>query len=255
MSRRRGKVKYHVNPFSGMPSICRAKKGNCPYGGASGDDYHYDTFQEAQAASQEYMKKNYELLPGHEAYDDEIEEMIVENDDFDYSSLPKEDLIELLETTHDEELLMSVITRHSELSDDWDNLKAVYNNPNLPRNFVERVAKMPNEYTKETQRFMAHSPSMTHDDLMTFIDNAVDADALIIAHRNPNIDLDWMLEQIGDDVENMSNPPIIGFLDNPKLPQKLNEEYHIKVLMNEIEYPSRRDEIPFAKYEYGKVHK
>lgn len=248
------KVKYHVNPFTGVPSICRAKKGNCPYGGASGYDYHYDTFQEAQAAAQEYMESNYGLLPVEEGFDAEIEEDPILDAEA-LARLPKASRIQLLEHTNNEDFLMSVIERSNDASDDWDNLKAVYNNPNLPRDFVERVAKMPNEYTKETQRFMAHSPSMTHEDLMSFIDNTADADALIIAYRNPNIDEEWMMSQIDGDVTRLTEPPLIGFLDNPNLPENVKAEFYLKVVKAEIKYPDRRDDVEFAKLVKGEVQK
>lgn len=40
-------TKYHING-KGVPSICRAEKGNCPFGG---QDSHYDSETEAQKAA------------------------------------------------------------------------------------------------------------------------------------------------------------------------------------------------------------
>lgn len=40
-------TKYHING-KGVPSICRAEKGNCPFGG---QDSHYDSEAEAQKAA------------------------------------------------------------------------------------------------------------------------------------------------------------------------------------------------------------
>ena len=40
----------HVNPETGKTGKCRAHKEPCPFGGESGTDNHYDTFEEARAA-------------------------------------------------------------------------------------------------------------------------------------------------------------------------------------------------------------
>ncbi len=40
-------TKYHINPDSGKPNICKAQEGNCPYGG---EDRHYATREEARGA-------------------------------------------------------------------------------------------------------------------------------------------------------------------------------------------------------------
>lgn len=44
-----GKVKYHIK-LNGLPGICDASEGNCPYGG---NDQHFDTYEEAYAVSQQ----------------------------------------------------------------------------------------------------------------------------------------------------------------------------------------------------------
>lgn len=55
--------KYHVSTLTGLPGVCRAKEGNCPYGGKSGRENHYDTFSEAQRAAQEMSKNKHGILP------------------------------------------------------------------------------------------------------------------------------------------------------------------------------------------------
>lgn len=52
-------TKYHNGPNG--PGICRAKKGNCPFGG---DEAHYDSLSEATKAHQEDCEKKYGILPG-----------------------------------------------------------------------------------------------------------------------------------------------------------------------------------------------
>lgn len=40
-------ARFHIRPKTGDPGLCRAKPGNCPYGG---EDAHYTTADEARAA-------------------------------------------------------------------------------------------------------------------------------------------------------------------------------------------------------------
>lgn len=53
-------VKYHINS-KGTPAPCKAKKGNCPFGG---DDVHYDNLKDARAAATEMLENSHSILPG-----------------------------------------------------------------------------------------------------------------------------------------------------------------------------------------------
>lgn len=55
-------TKFHINA-KGVPAPCRAAKGNCPYGGASGVENHYDSMEEAQVAADKQLKEKYGVLP------------------------------------------------------------------------------------------------------------------------------------------------------------------------------------------------
>lgn len=50
---------YHISPATGNPNICRAKDGNCPYGGASD---HFETKDEARQAYEQKMADTNEDL-------------------------------------------------------------------------------------------------------------------------------------------------------------------------------------------------
>lgn len=59
-------AKIHVNTNSGDVGTCKATKGNCPFGGESGEENHYSTREEAVAASEEFMAKKYnEVYKGY----------------------------------------------------------------------------------------------------------------------------------------------------------------------------------------------
>ena len=54
-------AKYHINPKTGNPGVCRAQEGKCPFGAA---DEHYSSPQEARLA--------YEKLMGQTVLDPEV---------------------------------------------------------------------------------------------------------------------------------------------------------------------------------------
>lgn len=64
--------KFHINKH-GVPAPCRAQKGNCPYGGESGTENHYDSIEEAQSAADHTNKQNHGILPGLQ--EDDYEEV------------------------------------------------------------------------------------------------------------------------------------------------------------------------------------
>jgi len=56
-------TKYHINKH-GVPSVCRATKGNCPLGG---EGEHFSTEEEAQKHADSLNEKEYEFLPTNES--------------------------------------------------------------------------------------------------------------------------------------------------------------------------------------------
>lgn len=53
---------HHVNTNTGEVSVCKAKKGGCPFGGESGTDNHYSTPEEARAGSEKLMESTYATI-------------------------------------------------------------------------------------------------------------------------------------------------------------------------------------------------
>lgn len=57
-------MRYHING-KGVPAICKAKKGNCPFGG---EEQHFDSQEDAQIAVDQAHKTTHGILPGLEMY-------------------------------------------------------------------------------------------------------------------------------------------------------------------------------------------
>lgn len=55
-------AKFHINK-NGVPAPCNAKKGNCPLGGNSGNENHFNTAEEAQIFIDKENEREFELMP------------------------------------------------------------------------------------------------------------------------------------------------------------------------------------------------
>ena len=66
-------AKFHINA-EGVPAICRAKKGNCPFGGV---DSHYNSKEEAQVAADKMNEEKHGLIsmPKSDTYYKLLEQM------------------------------------------------------------------------------------------------------------------------------------------------------------------------------------
>lgn len=73
-------TKFHINS-KGVPARCNAKKGNCPFGGESGNENHFETHKEAYEFSKQLNEEKYGLFPGVDEINIfEIEEEDLENE-------------------------------------------------------------------------------------------------------------------------------------------------------------------------------
>lgn len=58
-------TRYHINK-NGVPSVCKAKPGNCPYGGQDGNENHFSNIEDAQKAADDIHAKEFNLLPNNQ---------------------------------------------------------------------------------------------------------------------------------------------------------------------------------------------
>ena len=54
-------MKFHINKH-GVPSPCRAKKGNCPYGGETGEDYHFENLESAEEYANDLSSRTFRFV-------------------------------------------------------------------------------------------------------------------------------------------------------------------------------------------------
>ena len=206
--------RYHINPKTGMPSVCHAKKGNCPYGGKSGEEGHYISYSMALAESQKAFEKEHRLLPKGPT-SSEIKQY--ENMTSILEFLP-EDNIELKEeirNTTNVDLLMGIIEGKFYVEDGWDKIGVALQNPNLPRDFIDDVLyNNPELYNIETRRRIMLNTSLTHEDIMYVVENESDLYMRSVALKNPGIDPSYVDDFLENRKEDLTELPWYMMTEN-----------------------------------------
>lgn len=64
-------TKFHINKH-GVPAPCKAQKGNCPYGGDTGEENHFNTYEEAESYANEMNEKEYGVIAGIQGHEPKI---------------------------------------------------------------------------------------------------------------------------------------------------------------------------------------
>jgi len=193
--------KYHINPVTGVPTICRAEKGNCPYGGASGEENHFNTYSKAQKESQAIFEETYRRPSSRPVQDTneimrEIEarrrvkgstlEKLLKKDDYE--------ITKFIRYTDDENIVMSVIQGEIYESSSWDFISVALQNPNISKILLnEALFDYPGEFDITTRRWLTLNRSLTHEELVSIIEKeGEDMSVRSIAFKNPNIDKEYV---------------------------------------------------------------
>lgn len=140
-------TKFHINK-KGVPAVCRAKKGNCPFGG---ENEHYNTKEEAEIAAQEKNSKENSLLPGiEESNQSEVYknlESVVSQGNFKY--------VESQMTYHKAEDVYGAYKKVKEIRDRGDIRKTIDNlGKDLLKNqdeYNERINEIQQELYRNTR--------------------------------------------------------------------------------------------------------
>lgn len=208
--------KYHVNPNTGVPGRCRAKEGNCPYGGA---DSHFDTYSEAQQHAQSNLESKHGLLPSSELDKAEsiIEETLTKQEKYKsyFDGMTEKEVCNELRNTKDEDLVMGVINQEL-FTNEKDNsrLFAALENPNISREFIEDVTNNPVDYNYETQRHLMNNKSLTHKDLMTILQKSDDIYTQTLVHRNPGLSRKYVEYMFENHKDKLKTLPFLGVHSN-----------------------------------------
>lgn len=211
------KKTYHINPQTGVPSLCRAEKGNCPYGGQDGKENHFNSYTEAQIYSQKMFEEMYRILPIESVEDprrlmQEIEgrkRFKAEN----AKKLPPPEneykATKELMYTEDENFVMGVIEGEVYAADDWKYTSVALQNPKVSRKFItEALFDYPGEFNKTTRRWLALNRALSHKALVAIIENEdEDPGVRAVAFKNPKLDKTYVENIINNEIEKTDKLP------------------------------------------------
>lgn len=188
-----GKKLYHISPNTGIPSICRATSGKCPFGGDSGGENHFNSFSEAQEAAQKRLEEMYDVLP--KTSTEEIKEIVEEKrvlkaDELKrFMSLGLHERAEEAFTTDNQDLLRGII------NGEFDEFSFLVTGPalqnkNMPREIIQDILiENPDSYSQETQLWAASNLGLSERDIgYIYINRQDNKEVQAVALQNRNVD-------------------------------------------------------------------
>lgn len=206
---------YHINPVIGVPTICR-EVNNCPYGGESGNENHFNTYSEAQEYSKEVFKKTHRQFPSNIEEDTneilrKIEARKRVKEDI-INKLLKKDNFEIAKAimhTDNEDVVMGVIEGEIYGGRDWTYISVALQNPYISKKFLnEALYKYPEEFDITTRRWLVLNRSLSHKDLVSIIENEdEDMTMRAVAFRNPNISKAYVSDIIYNEIDKLDRLP------------------------------------------------
>lgn len=232
-------MKYHVNPKTGVPNVCYATQGKCPYGGP---DSHYSSYEEAEAKAYEFMEKQFPIVEekGYDFSEEEEYRILQENEsdleeDIDYTlateeaysyldDMEDEEVIEELETTTNVELLGAVLDRRILLEGDNDDnkyIEAVIGNPNFPPRIKNDMLKYPEDYSNHFIANVIKNQDFTENELFDLaqrVDNFELQGSIMASH---NISTQTIIMNVGRDGRQECDELALWFYKNPNTPMEI----------------------------------
>lgn len=173
--------RYHINPNTGIPNICRAEKGNCPYEGAFNSENHYDSYSEAQEASFEIMRDEFGIVYDLSAdaerkspqthFHEYKEFQRVVGSEIIHDEREYEEIIKEIVNTEEEEKITNILDGLYYANKDWNKVSAVLQNPNIPKDFLDDIVYQPENYHSETIRLVMRNRRLNQAQLFEFASN------------------------------------------------------------------------------------
>ena len=224
---------YHIHPNIGAPTQQRANRiEDCPYSGETGRENHFNTYDEAQIAAQEFFTLTYELLSSNINHDfDEIMEEI------EMRKKVKKEVVKVLPTENDDEIMKAIMETEEENvvigviegevyeTTSWKYKSIALQNPNICKTFLhEALFDYPEEFTEETRRWLALNRSLTHEALVSLVENE-NEDIVVrsVALNNPNVDKEYLRNILTNEVERLKELPYEVLLYNGQIKEISDE--------------------------------
>ena len=221
---------YHINPYTGVPGICHAKRGNCPYGGKSGVENHFSTYEQAQFVADKIQAEQFQDYKEIEKYDKKRDWSA--SSKYNYlNDLSDEEALNTINETTDFSLLQAVVDGQVLTRPDNDPkfIKAALRNDYLDDDLLEDISDNPEQYSKEAILAFEDNPMLTSAGRVDLIRADLSDYSFcrkILSHKK--ITSEAIIEALSDfRGENNENYPtqIAGLLFNPNCPKAVYEEW------------------------------
>lgn len=189
-------TKYHISK-NGKPSICKATKGNCPLGGADGNENHFDSKEAAQAFADQTNEKEYGLIPDSQ---NSVTSVQIDEEEFDYA-FPEATDVHGYALTGVHKVTMEEDGEHEELYESLpDDIKEKENFTLVPeyniKDHLEQhiFTEYPEEYEPENYAEMVETAEAHNPDLADFDELDSDFQNKVIAFAENKLKNESTLE-------------------------------------------------------------
>lgn len=222
-------ILYHISPITGVPSVCHAKPGNCPYGGNTGMEHHYATYEEAQAYADEILEKKYPLFNQADA---QLKANNFNLGDCKYGYLDNysdEKALNIINNTQDSDLLQSVVNGAVLVKSDDDRrfILAAARNPNMP--YTKSVLQNPDSYTEDFLNSVLSQKNLTEDDLFTVAEHSEFRGTQERALTSDKISTETIKMNLTKEKIDRGTYPLLFLALNPNCPKELRIEGQLRL--------------------------
>ncbi len=260
-------MKYHINPNTGVPSVCYANKGNCPY---AAESKHYSTYEEAEMVSDkllEYKFPIFEQPQYDDPYDfdtynatqqyadlinkfpdssivDEINNVLDIEDKYEFlNDMQDGDVVEYIKETDDEEFLSAVLNRQILVESDNDDnkyIEAIIENPNFPNDIKQDMIYNIEEYETSFILSVLKHQEFDEDSLFNMASNSSSEQVKKTIMSSKNIPVSTITLNVGEDGLADCNPLALYFYYNQNTPKSIKINLYRRMLEYEAENGVRR---------------
>lgn len=237
-------MKYHISPKTGLPGVCYAKQGNCPYGD---EKSHYPTFGEAQSAAFEAMSSKFpmfdkkDILKEEHPIVDEREERIVREiertihyeKEYSYlDDMTDREIVDELATTNDRALINGVLSRRLLVESDNDDDKyiiATTLNRNFPEAITKDIIERPDGYNERLVRAVIENQELNEHALFGIAKKSKSPSLKRAALSSRRISRDSIILNVGENGSKKCPDLALYFAHNPNTPSMAKSRLLIRL--------------------------
>ena len=192
--------KYHINLNTGVPSVCNATSGQCPYGSSK---EHFNSFEEAEIFSSQVLETKFPMFGIEENDPDSIEDWaeawgyqrdilesypdeeiglsyytrLSEEHEYGYFyDMKPEEILDIIENTDDEKLIGLILKSELLTTDPNFNsyLEAAIKSTAFPNSIKAELAKDSSNFTSRFVRLAVANQSFTQRQLFQMAESSND---------------------------------------------------------------------------------